>query len=263
MLRAAGAADGGVTHVAITVQAANDTLGMGTNYTYSLAYVKGSGGGSGSGAGSVLSVAAASPFGVAYAMETLLQLATPSVQNECGGGFRVVDTPTFDHRGLLLDTGRRFFPVSLVKTTIEAMAIFKLNVLHFHLSEARFRVESKLFPQLTACPAAPHVPATSCQFYTQADVKAIVDFAYLRGVRVVAEFDMPGHSTAICDALKPIGLVCCSGKWGMGQIGDDADGNSTRIVGALLEEMAQLFPDSVMHLGGDECSYGATGKFTL
>ena len=94
-------------------------------------------------------------------------------------------------------------------------------------------------------------------------MKAIVDFAYLRGIRVIPEFDMPGHSTGICDALKGIGIVCCSGKWGMGQIGDDPEGNSTRIVGALLAEMAAIFPDAVLNIGSDECAYGTTGACTL
>jgi hexosaminidase len=206
------------------VQTSNATLYEGTNYNYSLTYLKG---------GVKVSMVAATPFGVSYAMETLLQLASSAAQPECGGGFDVNDAPTFEHRGLLIDSSRRFFPTTLVETTIEAMAIFKLNVLHFHLSDAQgFRVESKLYPQLNQPKAC-----SDCTFYTQDEVRSIVDFAYLRGVRVVPEFDMPGHASAICTALKPDGIACCSGKWGMGQIGDDADGNSTRLVGALLAEM--------------------------
>jgi len=267
LLRAAGSAAGVVTKVVATVQASNSSLGMGTNYSYSI--ISGpttttttppntaSAGGAGLKAAAAVNVLAATPFAVAYAMETLLQLAAPAAQKICGGGFTVVDEPTYVHRGILLDTGRRFFPTAVVKTTIESMAMFKLNVLHFHLSEGRFRVESTTYPELNL-PCSNKTCPESGQYYTKDEIKDIVDFAYLRGVRVVPEFEMPGHATALCSALKSVGIACCSGKWGMGQVGDDVDGNSTAIVGALLEEMSELFPDTVMHLGGDECAYSTS-----
>lgn len=156
LLRAAGSAAGVVTKVVVTVQASNSSLGMGTNYSYSI--ISGtttttttntaSAGVAGLNAAAAVNVLAATPFAVAYAMETLLQLAAPAAQKICGGGFTVVDEPTYVHRGILLDTGRRFFPTAVVKTTIESMAMFKLNVLHFHLSEGRFRVESTTYPEL-------------------------------------------------------------------------------------------------------------------
>lgn len=115
LLQAAGAAAGLVKEIAVEVEAANDTLGQLTNYSYSLRRD--------SGGSSTVAASAVSPFGVAYAMETLLQLAAPRAQSSCGGGFSVVDTPGYSHRGLLLDTGRRFFPIKLLQSTIEAMAV--------------------------------------------------------------------------------------------------------------------------------------------
>ena len=140
LLRGAGSAAGLVNEVTVEIQGESGTLGQGTNYSYALAWPATT--------AAVITGSARSPFGMGYAMETLLQLATPKAQLDCGGGFTVLDTPDYPHRGILLDTGRRFFPLGLLKSTVDAMAMFKLNVLHLHLNEDRFRVESKVFPQL-------------------------------------------------------------------------------------------------------------------
>ena len=86
---------------------------------------------------------AASPYGVAYALETLAQLA----KQGCTGAFTVSDAPDFPHRGLMIDTGRRFYSVPLVESVLEGMAAMKMNVLHMFLSELCFRVESKVYVQ--------------------------------------------------------------------------------------------------------------------
>jgi N-acetyl-beta-hexosaminidase len=91
----------------------------------------------------------------------------------------------------------------------------------------------------------------------------LVQYAHMRGVRVIPEFELLSHATSICDPLKSEGIVCCSGKWGMQQLGDDPDGTTTRILSALLTEMAPLFPDAVVHIGGDETQYETTGPCTL
>ena len=91
----------------------------------------------------VVSVTAASPYGVAYALETLAQLA----KQGCTGAFTVSDAPDFPHRGLMIDTGRRFYSVPLVESVLEGMAAMKMNVLHMFLSELCFRVESKVYVQ--------------------------------------------------------------------------------------------------------------------
>ena len=150
LLRAAGSAAGSVKQVMVEVSAADDTLGPATNYSYSLHYAAAAAAAdvAGAPAATAIAASAATPFGVGYAMETLLQLASPEAQRSCGAGFSVADTPGYEHRGLLLDTGRRFFPLELLESQIDAMAMFKLNVLHLHLNEDRFRVESKAFPLL-------------------------------------------------------------------------------------------------------------------
>jgi hypothetical protein len=134
LLRGAGSTAGAVTEIAVAVEGADDTLGQATNYSYALHYVAAAAAHDGSsGAGTMVAVSVASPYGLGYALETLLQLASPRAQRDCGGGFAVQDRPVYQHRGLLLDTARRFFPLALLESTIDAMAIFKLNVLHLHL----------------------------------------------------------------------------------------------------------------------------------
>jgi hexosaminidase len=234
------------------VEAATDSLGPSTNYSYSLRWDNG--------AASAVAASAASPFGVGYAMETLLQLASPKAQLDCGSGFMVLDTPAYPHRGLLLDTGRRFYPLKLLKSTIDAMAMFKLNVLHLHLNENRFRVESKAFPLLNQ-----PQNCSECGYYTQDDVAQLVAFAHARGVRVIPEFELTAHAAALCTAWKGSGVPkCCSGVY-TPQLPNDSSGNTSRLIGQLLKEMAVLFPDPIVHIGGDEARYtpGSVGPCTI
>ena len=255
LLRKAGSASGRVTVVTVEVETADDTLDPTTNYNYSMFHDSSASGSAST--STTVTAAAASPFGVAYAFETLLQLASPRAQLDCSGGFTVQDVPVYQHRGLLLDTARRFFPLAVVLSTIDGMSIFKLNVLHLHLSDSTylFRVESKTFPQLNRFSGRNCQLNSTCSFYTQEDIKSIVQYAHMRGIRVIPEFELLSHATSICGPLKSEGIVCCSGKWGMLQLGDDAAGNTTRILSALLTEMVPLFPDPVLHIGGDETQY--------
>src|SRR5215468_1785939 len=131
---------------------------------------------------------AATPLGALYGLQTFLQLvqATPS-------GFAVPvvtirDQPRFAWRGLLIDVSRHFIPLDVLKRNLDGMAAVKMNVLHFHLSDDQgFRVESKRFPKL-------HTEGSDGQYYTQAELREFLDYAHDRGIRVVPEFDMPGHS---------------------------------------------------------------------
>jgi hypothetical protein len=171
MLRKAGSTAGSVKEITVEVEEADDALDQATNYSYSLYYSAATT--HDSSAGTTVTASAASPFGLGYAFETLLQLASPKAQLDCGGGFTVQDRPVYKHRGLMLDTGRRFHPLALLESTVDAMAMFKLNVLHLHLNDGqsihRFRVESKVFPQLNQ----PH-PCSECDFYSQDEIKSLV-----------------------------------------------------------------------------------------
>ena len=102
----------------------------------------------------------------------------------------IEDKPRFPWRGLMIDVGRHFIPLDVLKRNLDGMAAVKLNVFHWHLSEDQgFRVESKKFPRL-------HQMGSDGLYYTQDEVRDLIAYARDRGIRVVPEFDMPGHSTA-------------------------------------------------------------------
>ena len=150
--------------------------------------------------GDEVRVSAHSPFGVAYGLETLSQFV---VQGANGAALQcatisVVDAPAFAHRGLSIDTARRFYPVELVKQTLDGLAMTKQNVLHLHLSDSPcWRVESKLYPQLTAkCPMVKGDMNEDGMFYSRGDIADMVKYASVRGIRVIPEFDVPGHAGA-------------------------------------------------------------------
>src|SRR5579859_4705434 len=136
-------------------------------------------------------LSAPNPLGILHGLETLLQL----VENHerMGSSIPYVtihDQPRFAWRGLLIDVCRHFESLEVLERNLDAMAEAKMNVFHWHLSENQgFRVESKLFPKLQEM-------GSDGKFYTQAEVKKLIAYARDRGIRVVPEFDMPGHSTA-------------------------------------------------------------------
>lgn len=189
--------------------------------------------------------------GALRGLETVLQL----VESDSGGWYlpsvRIEDAPRFPWRGLLIDVGRHFEPAEIIKRQLDGMAAVKLNVLHWHLSEDQgFRVESRRFPLL-------HRKGSDGQFYTQAEIREIVTYARDRGIRVVPEFDMPGHSTAwfvgyprYASAPGPYTLERRFGVF------DPAFDPTREVVYSFLDgflaEMSVLFPDRYWHIGGDE-----------
>ena len=103
---------------------------------------------------------------------------------------QIKDEPRFRWRGLLIDVSRHWEPAEIIKRNLDAMAAAKMNVLHWHLSDDQgFRVESRRFPKL-------HRVASEGNYYTQQEVREIIDYARDRGIRIIPEFDMPGHTTA-------------------------------------------------------------------
>ena len=161
------------------------------------------------------------------------------------------DAPRFAWRGLLVDPARHFLPVSVVKRNLDGMAAVKLNVLHWHLSDDQgWRVESHLFPRLQKV-------AGATGYYTQAEVREVVRYAQARGIRVVPEFDLPGHTGALLAAYPR--LACNDSirevpvRWGVLNIALDPSRESTyTMLDSLLTEMSGLFPDKYFHIGGDE-----------
>src|SRR5436853_3649081 len=128
--------------------------------------------------------------GALRGLETFLQLLQGDRDGYYLPAIKIQDQPRFPWRGLLIDVARHFEPIEVLKRNLDAMAAVKLNVFHWHLTEDQgFRVESNKFPRL-------HTLGSDCLFYTQDEARAIIAYASERGIRVVPEFDIPGHSTS-------------------------------------------------------------------
>lgn len=189
--------------------------------------------------------------GVLRGFETFLQLIAPGPEGFSVPVVHIEDRPRFAWRGLLLDVSRHWIPVQVVQRNLDAMAAVKLNVFHWHLSDDQgFRVESRRFPRL-------HQLGSDGNFYTQAEVRQVVAYALERGIRVVPEFDMPGHTTAWLVGYPELGSspgpYQIERKWGIFPAVLDPSHEATySFLDALIGEMAALFPDPYFHIGGDE-----------
>src|ERR1700687_41725 len=196
-------------------------------------------------------LSAPTPLGVMRGLQTFLQLIETTPQGFAVPTVVIKDKPRFAWRGLMIDSSRHFIPVEFIKRNIDAMAAVKLNVLHWHLSDNQgFRVESKRFPKLQGM-------GSDGLFYTQDQVREIIAYAHDRGIRVVPEFDMPGHSTAWFVGYPELasgpGPYSVERKWGVFDPAMDPTRETTyQFLDAFIGEMAALFPDQFFHIGGDE-----------
>lgn len=194
-------------------------------------------------------LSAPNPLGVLHGLQTFLQLIEPA-----GDGFAVPvvsikDQPRFVWRGLLIDVGRHFIPVDVLKRNMDGMAAVKMNVLHLHLSDNEgFRVQSKRFPKL-------HEMGSDGLYYTQEEIRDFVAYARDRGIRVVPEFDIPGHSRSWFVGYPE--LASSPGPYkiepdGPNSVMDPTREGTYKLLDKFIGEMAQLFPDAYFHIGGDE-----------
>jgi hexosaminidase len=196
---------------------------------------------------------AANPLGVLHGLQTFLQLVRITPQGFAVPAMTIDDQPRFPWRGLMLDAGRHFMPLDVVYRTLDGMEAVKLNVFHWHLSEDQgFRVESKQFPLL-------HEKGSDGLFYTQEEIRNVIAYARDRGIRVVPEFDMPGHATAwfvgYPDLASGPGPYQIERKWGVFDPAMDPTRDSTyTFLDTFIGEMTALFPDAYFHVGGDECN---------
>ena len=195
---------------------------------------------------------AATPLGILRGVETLLQLIQEDKHRWIIPAVRVEDRPRFPWRGLMIDVSRHFIPLEVIKRNIDGMAAVKLNTLHLHLSDDEgFRVESRLAPKLQEL-------ASDGQFYTQDQIRELLAYARERGVRVVPEFDIPGHAVSwliahpnIASAPPPAHLVRGMSDEVRPPI-DPTLEQAYQVLDKVLGEMASLFPDPYVHIGGDE-----------
>ncbi|MGH9430031.1 MAG: beta-N-acetylhexosaminidase [Terriglobia bacterium] len=196
-------------------------------------------------------LSASEPLGMLRGIETFLQLIHQDSQGFVADTVQIQDHPRFAWRGLMLDAARHWMPLDVVYRTLDGMAAVKLNVFHWHLSDDQgFRVESKLFPKLEEMGSDGH-------YYTQAQVKEVIAYARDRGIRVVPEFDMPGHATAWFVGYPELasgpGPYQIERDFGIFDPAMDPTRESTyRFLDAFIGEMAALFPGPYFHIGGDE-----------
>lgn len=207
-----------------------------------------------------IDVVASDAAGAFYAVQTLKQLL---LQNKlCLPKAEIVDFPQYKWRGFMLDTGRYFYSVESVKLFIDAMALHKLNRLHLHLTDDQgWRVE--IYSKLLLAQVGGFRPYTNFGrtphggFYTKEDIKEIVDYAHDRFIKVIPEIDQPGHTVSAIAAYPELSCfereipvathsgvkhdVLCAGKE-----------STYEFMFCVLDEICEMFPDKIVHLGGDE-----------
>lgn len=198
-------------------------------------------------------ISAVNTVGAMRGLETFLQLLEGDKDGFYFPAVSIDDKPRFVWRGLMIDSARHFQPLEVIKRNLDAMAAVKMNVLHWHLTEDQgFRVETKKFPEL-------HLQGSDGDFYTQNEIRGIINYAAARGIRVMPEFDMPGHATAWLVSHPEIG----SGKPGetyaierrpgiFDPTLDPTNEKTYKLLEGFFAEMTALFPDKYMHIGGDE-----------
>jgi len=194
---------------------------------------------------------APTPLGTMHGLQTFLQLVEVSPEGFDVPAVKINDRPRFPLRGLMIDSGRHFIPLDVLRKNLDGLEAVKMNVFHWHLSENQgFRVESKKFPKL-------HELGSDHLYYTQDEVRDLIAYARDRGIRVVPEFDMPGHSTAWFVGYPELasgpGPYQIERRWGVFDPAMDPTNEKTyKFLDELVAEMAKLFPDHFFHIGGDE-----------
>ncbi len=205
-------------------------------------------------AGQIL-LQAENDIGAKHGLETLLQLLNADGDGYFFPGCEIIDQPRFQWRGLLIDVGRHFMPVEVIKRNLDGMAAMKMNVLHWHLSEDQgFRIESKIYPKL-------HELGSDGFYYSQEQVKDILTYAENRGIRVVPEFDVPGHAASWLVGYPELGSAPGPYKiergWGIKYPAiNPISATVLEFLDNFFGEMAALFPDPFFHIGGDEVEQG-------
>ncbi|MBS1563489.1 MAG: beta-N-acetylhexosaminidase, partial [Bacteroidetes bacterium] len=244
-----------------------------------------------------VNIHASAPAGLFYAMQTLWQLLPPEIESPHPvqkdewriPAVSIADFPRFEWRGLMLDVVRHFFTKQQVKDFIDEMVLYKYNMLHLHLTDDQgWRLEIKSLPKLTEVGAwraprigpwgettkpSPDEPKTYGGFYTQDDIRELLQYASERFVTIMPEIDVPGHSLAAVASYPE--LSCTPGTYQVNSgerfmiwPGDGtfygtldntlcpANEKVYEFLDKVITEVAQLFPFEYIHMGGDECYKG-------
>ncbi|KAI8799696.1 glycoside hydrolase superfamily [Cladochytrium replicatum] len=272
----------GFTTLSIALTSSDSNLTPSTDESYSIRV---------SDKDSTIQISAATSFGALRAIETLYQLIRPNItgypppslssnstQSSCAyfnlqksisrTPIEITDAPRFGYRGVLIDSSRHYLTLSTIRSVVDGLSFSKMNVLHWHIVDSQsFPVQSESLPDLVKGAYSPF------ETYTKQDIASIIEYAMDRGVRIIPEFDMPGHTFAwgigypdliTCGAMKDWWSYAAQPP--SGQL--DLSKNETYTkVATLLREMATWFPDQYFHLGMDEVndrcytSHGPTQDF--
>ena len=200
--------------------------------------------------GNRIELSAAEERGVFHGLESLAQLIRKDEIGSYLPEMEITDAPRYPWRGLMIDVSRHWIPKEVILRNIDAMAAVKMNVLHLHLTDHQgFRIESKLFPKL-------HEMGSEGKYFTQEDIKEILNYAADRGIRIVPEFDVPGHTASWFPGYPELAShdgphVLYKGITG-NAIMNPAKESTFEFLDKFFEEMAALFPDAYLHVGADE-----------
>lgn len=208
-----------------------------------------------------VTIGAKDASGIFYGAQMLVQvLSLQNAESPVFPACKIVDYPELHYRGAMLDVSRNFFSLAQVKQFIDMLAAHRLNYFHWHLTDDQgWRIEIKKYPKLTEIGAwQGEGSSRKGGFYTQEEVKEIVKYASLRGITVIPEIDLPGHSTAALAAYPMLG--CTGGPY---QVAKERGGvhkdvlclgneDTYTFAKEVLTEVAALFPAPFVHIGGDE-----------
>ncbi len=220
-----------------------------------------------------VTLSASTREGLVHAATTLWQMVPVAIASRAEiGAATIEDAPQFAWRGMMLDSARHFQEPAFIRRFIDAMAMHKLNVLHWHLTDDQgWRIEIRKYPKLTQV-GAWRVPAGAARndidpatgkprryggFYTQAQIRSIVAYAKARAITIVPEIDVPGHTRAMIAAYPGLGekghpVAEVPADWGIFPHGLNSDEATFRFVEDVFAEVMQLFPGPFIHKGGDE-----------
>ncbi|KAM5432390.1 woronin body major protein [Microsporum ferrugineum] len=242
-----------IAQVNVKVDDTKAKLSHGVDESYTLEIKDGSGS---------IDITAKTVWGALHAFTTLQQLV---IVDESNGRLMVEepvvikDQPLYPIRGIMVDTARNFITLGKIKEQLDAMALSKLNTLHWHISDTQsWPIEIKKYPQMTKDAYSPRM------VYSHGDVKDIIEYARARGIRVIPEIDTPGHSSSGWRQIDPE-LVSCGNSWwsnddwpkhtavepNPGQL-DPAYDKTYEVLTNIYGELSDLFEDEMFHLGGDE-----------
>ena len=225
-----------------------------------------------------IKISAKTDQGAFYAVQSLRQLLPESLENEKSQQkqiaiqcLKIEDEPQFKYRGMHLDVGRHLFSTDFIKEYIDALAMLKMNTFHWHLTEDQgWRIEIKKYPKLQEIAAfrdetlVGHYNDQPHQFdgkkyggfYTQEQIKEVVEYTINRNITIIPEIEMPGHSQAAISAYPELGCngeqVKVANKWGVFEEIYCTKDETFTFIEDVLDEVLELFPSKYIHIGGDE-----------